>query len=622
MTDANVSAGNGMTDRAGSWQAYDALPNRGVRIAMRDGVDLQADLYLPALNDVACGGKWPAVVERTPYGKGRPDLAAAGKFFARHGYAAVIQDVRGRYDSAGEWYPFAHEGPDGFDTVAWIAAQPWCNGKVGTIGLSYSGSNQTALASLAPPALSAMFVSEGMSNYHDNAMRQGGAMELRFLIYAFQMATNSPEAMTDPVLRTTLEAARADVRTWLNRMPLREGVSPLRLLPSYERWVLDVLTHGEYDEYWKLPHGYAADEYYEQHKDVPLCLLSGWYDSYARAATDNFIALSLMKRGPVRLIMGPWIHGVATMAQSWSGDVDFGVDAPMEDYNGYRLRWFDRWLKGLATGIDAEPPVRIFVMGGGSGRRNADGRLDHGGHWRAEQEWPLARAVYTRFYLHAGGALDREPPIERMASSSYRFNPMDPVPTIGGNISVGYDVMPNGAFDQRGAPWVMNGKDTLPLNARADVLSFQTEPLTEPVEVTGPLTVHLWISSSTVDTDFTAKLLDIHPVSADYPNGYAMNIADSIARARFHQDRSRAELLTPGNVYELEIAPYPTSNVFAAGHRIRLDISSSNFPRFDVNPNTGEPLGKNRRVAMADNTVYHDASQPSHVVLPVIVAEG
>jgi uncharacterized protein len=566
-------------------------------------------------------GPWPVIVERTPYNKLGAGLVSVAKFFACHGYAVVLQDVRGRFASEGEWYAFALEGEDGVDTLAWVAAQPWCNGSVGTIGLSYSGSDQTALATLSPPALAAQFVSEGMSNYHTSAMRHGGAMEVRFIVYAFQMATQSKEALADPILRRTLERARAEIRTWLGKMPLRPGLTPLALTPSYERWAIDVLTHADYGDYWTGQRGYVADEFYDQHKDVPVHFLSGWYDSYARSVTDNYVALSKLKKGPFKLIMGPWIHSVAPIGQSFAGDVDFGPDAAI-DYDGLRLRWFDRWLKGLDSGIDQEPPVRIFVMGGGSGRRNYEGRLDHGGRWRDEAAWPLARAVYTPFYLRAGGLLVEEPPASPDSSTTYRFNPNDPVPTIGGNISVGYDVMPNGGFDQRGAPWVMGAKDTLPLAARADVLVFETPPLEAAVEVTGPLEVRLWASSSAPDTDFTAKLIDVYPPSADYPEGYALNIGDSIIRARYRNDRTHGEPLEPGRVYEFGIVPYPTSNLFARGHRIRLDISSSNFPRFDVNPNTGEPLGQNRRWQVADNTIYHDAAHPSHIVLPIVPGES
>jgi uncharacterized protein len=607
--------------REGSAQRYDVVATRGQMVALRDGVRLATDIYLPAADGAALPGPWPVIAERTPYNKLGAGLVSVAKFFACHGYAVVLQDVRGRFASEGEWYAFALEGEDGVDTLAWVAAQPWCNGSLGTIGLSYSGSDQTALATLSPPALAAQFVSEGMSNYHTSAMRHGGAMEVRFIVYAFQMATQSKEALADPILRRTLERARAEIRTWLGKMPLRPGLTPLALTPSYERWAIDVLTHADYGDYWTGQRGYVADEFYDQHKDVPVHFLSGWYDSYARSVTDNYVALSKLKKGPFKLIMGPWIHSVAPIGQSFAGDVDFGPDAAI-DYDGLRLRWFDRWLKGLDSGIDQEPPVRIFVMGGGSGRRNYEGRLDHGGRWRDEAAWPLARAVYTPFYLRAGGLLVEEPPASPDSSTTYRFNPNDPVPTIGGNISVGYDVMPNGGFDQRGAPWVMGAKDTLPLAARADVLVFETPPLEAAVEVTGPLEVRLWASSSAPDTDFTAKLIDVYPPSADYPEGYALNIGDSIIRARYRNDRTHGEPLEPGRVYEFGIVPYPTSNLFARGHRIRLDISSSNFPRFDVNPNTGEPLGQNRRWQVADNTIYHDAAHPSHIVLPIVPGES
>lgn len=607
--------------RQGSHQAYDWVREADVMVAMRDGVRLATDVYRPALDGRAVPGVFPVLLERTPYDKRRLDLTAAAKFFARHGYAVAMQDVRGRFQSEGEWYAFGDEGPDGEDTVRWLTALDGCDGQVGTIGLSYSASDQTALANLNPPGLAAMFVSEGMSNYHTSAMRQGGAAELRFLIYAFHMAQTSKEAAADRPLYLMLQRERGRLREWLGRLPVRPGATPLRHLPSYERWITDVISHGAYDEYWKRP-GYTAEEYWDEHADVPVYLLGGWYDSYARSTTEMFIELTRRKRGPVRLLMGPWVHGVGTMAQSWSGDVDFGQDAPMDDYNGFRLRWFDQQLKGLDTGIDAEPLVRIFVMGGGSGRKNTDGRMEHGGRWRTEQAWPLARTRWTPYYAHADGSLGAERPAADGGATTYAFDPTDPVPTIGGNISVGYEIMPNGAFDQRGSSAAFGARDGLPLAARSDVLVFQTPPLAEVVEVTGPIEVKLWASSSCVDTDFTAKLLDVYPSNPDYPDSYAMNLGDSIMRARFRKDRTREEFLTPGEIAEFTITLYPTSNVFAAGHRIRLDISSSNFPRFDVNPNTGDPLGQHRRTLVAHNTVYHDAEHPSHMVLPVIPDGG
>ena len=346
------------------------------------------------------------------------------------------------------------------------------------------------------------------------------------------------------------------------------GASPLRLLPHYEQWAWDILTHGDYDDYWKQ-YGYNVEEYYDQHADVPICLLTGWYDTYTRASTDNFIALRPRLKSPVYLVIGPWLHGL--LAQSNSGEAEFGIDAPL-DYNDLRLRWFDRWLKGLDTGVEAMSPVQLFVMGGGDGGRTQAGNLYHGGRWRNEGEWPLARTRWTNYYLREGGLLSTEPPADE-PPNGFRYNPLDPVPTIGGSISAVNEVIPPGAFDQRGRPDFLGCKDRLPLATRPDVLVFQTPPLQEDMEVTGPLTVKLWASSSAVDTDFTAKLLDIYPPSPDYPDGFQMNIADSIIRARYRSSRERPELMEPGKVYEFTIIPYPTGNVFQKGHCIAVHIS-------------------------------------------------
>jgi putative CocE/NonD family hydrolase len=605
--------------REGSGQQYDVVWQRDVMVAMRDGVRLATDLYLPALQGRAVNAPVPVLLERTPYNKLRVDLVSTARSFARRGYAVALQDVRGRFQSEGEWYPFALEAPDGFDTLGWLMDQPWCNGKIGTIGLSYSASDQTALATLNPPGLTAQFVSEGMSNYHTSAMRQGGAMELRFMIYAFHMAITSREAAANRPLRQLLERERANIREWLRRTPIRAGVSPLRHLPSYERWVLDVLTRGDYDDYWKQ-YGLNVEEFYDQFPDIPIYLLTGWYDSYCRSATDNYIALSRRKRGPIRLIIGGWPHSTAPIGQTWAGDVDFGPDAALE-YDDLRLRWFDEQLKGLQTGLADEPPVRVMVMGGGSGRKNDDGRLDAGGAWRDLPDWPPPTMQPTPYYLQANGGLSPDVPPAGGPPSTYRFDPADPVPTIGGNISVGYEIMPPGGYDQRGRSDVFGATDHLPLAARHDVLVFQTAPLERDITLIGPLSVTLWASSSAIDTDFTAKLIDVYPPNADYPDGYALNLSDSIIRARYRNSREHTELMTPDEVYALTIVPYPIGNVFKAGHRIRLDISSSNFPRFDVNPNTGEPLGLSTRLEPADQTIFHDASHPSQVLLPVVPAD-
>jgi putative CocE/NonD family hydrolase len=335
--------------------------------------------------------------------------------------------------------------------------------------------------------------------------------------------------------------------------------------------------------------------------------------------------------------MGPWIHGGANLDLSYSGDAEFGPDAPL-GYDQFRLRWFDAVLRGgsparsspaeafgrrgtgdAGNGGREESPVQIFVMGGGSGRKvPGSGKLDVGGRWRAEQEWPPARTEYTPFYLQPGGGLTPHSPPAGAAPSRYVFDPADPVPTIGGNISVGYDIMPGGGFDQRGGPHVYGARDTLPLSARRDVLVFSTPPLARDVEVTGTAVVHLWAASSALDTDFTAKLIDVYPPNPDYPDGYELNIGDSIIRARYRSGRERPEPLEPGRPYEFTITLYPTSVLFRRGHRIRLHVASSNFPRFDVNPNTGGPLGVDQARVIATQTVFHDAARPSRVILPII----
>src|SRR5438552_2968673 len=341
----------------------------------------------------------------------------------------------------------------------------------------------------------------------------------------------------------------------------------------------------------------------------------------------TFVALAKTKHNQ-RLIMGPWTHGGAE--NSYSGEAEFGPEAKIK-YFDFAKRWFDRWLKGISNGVENESPVRIFVMGGGDAHKTAEGHVFVGGHWRDEQEWPLRRAITTNYYLAGDGTLSTRGPSpgssshplpgERDVRTSYLFDPKHPVPTLGGNISSSGSLTVNGALDQRCRAdyWPCEG-DTRPLSARNDVLVFQTPPLERDLEVTGRLIVKLWASSSALDTDFTAKLIDVYPPNDDFPAGIDLNVADSIVRARYRNSLEKSELMKPGQVYQFTIEMYPTSLVFKRGHRIRVDISSSNFPRFDINPNTGEPLNQNRRWAIATNSVYHDPQHPSHIELPVIPA--
>lgn len=607
----------------GSPLAYDYALSSGHLVPMRDGVRLATDVYLPALGGRARPGAFPVVLERTPYDKGRTWHSITARYFARRGYVAVVQDVRGRYASEGEFYFLRHEAEDGHDTLVWIGQQPWCDGQVGTLGLSYTTANQQALAITHPPHLRTQILLDGGYNYYTRTMRHSGASEYGiFLPYVWWMARTSKEALADVQVRRALDEAWGNLTAWIRRMPLRPGASPLRLTPAYERWFFDMLTHAEYDEYWRNP-GYNLEPYVERYPDIPLFLETSWYGHHIWATLEKWAEFARRHRSPRKLLLGTWLHGFDCFTQSFAGDVDFGAVAALDDLNGIRLRWFDRWLKGLRTGIDEEPPVDLFVMGGGSGRRNVQGRLDHGGRWRAEREWPLARRRETPFYLHPEGRLSPVPPAAGVAPSAFTFNPADPVPTIGGNFQnlgvVG--LLEGGAFDQRGRRDLSLCADTLPLAARRDVLVFRTEPLADGVEVTGPITVRLWVASSAVDTDFTAKLVDEYPPCEDYPEGFALNLADSIIRMRFRASRERAEAMEPGRVYEVTIEPQATSNHFAPGHRIRLDVSSSNFPHYDVNPNTGEAPGTERRLVVAHQTVFHDAARPSHVVLPVVPAD-
>ncbi len=622
---------------------YDLVVERNVMVPMRDGVKLATDIYFPAQNGQPLAGRHPAVLHRTPYNKDEVEETwGYSGFFARHGYIAVIQDGRGTYASEGEVDFLVPEAEDGYDALAWIDQQAWSNGKVGTWGTSWAGWTQTAPAALGPKNLATMVPNMSGANAHESSVRQGGALELRFLAWAFwHSGLNTQKALkANPAIDAALNMGAPSFSDWLTRLPIRKGQTQLKLVPAYEQWALKILTEADFTDYWKHP-SFAPALYWDDFPDMPMLIVGGWYDSYTRSTFKNFEGLTACNKGPVRVLVGPWTHGSSTVELSCAGDVEFGEAAALESFRQLHLQWFNWTLKGEDSDLAAEPPVRIFVMGGGGGQRTASGRLLHGGRWRDEQEWPLARTRYTAYYLHGDGRLSAEIAAGDGGSTTYRFDPSDPVPSIGGSVSslaelgdmpVGvadpafaprttrvHQIRDAGGVDQVEGPQFWGGKPPyLPLGSRRDVLVFQTEPLAEDVEVTGPIEVKLWVSSSAVDTDFTAKLIDLYPPSAWYPHGYALNLTDSIMRLRYRNGPELGALLTPVQVAELTIVLYPTSNLFVAGHCIRLDISSSNFPRFDVNPNTGDRIGQERRRVGADNTVYHSAGRASHVVLPVI----
>jgi putative CocE/NonD family hydrolase len=568
-------------------------------------------------------------MERTPYGRNetsRSEITAANRtpaaradiaaYFTAHGYAVVYQDTRGRYGSEGRFVKYLSDAEDGFDTCAWLRDQSWCDGRLCTMGLSYAAHTQAALGCLDPPGLVAQILDcGGFANAWRGGIRQSGAFELKQATWAFKNAALSPEALADPVMKAALDSE--NIRDWFTRLPWKPGHSPLRHHPDYEAYLFEQWTHGAFDAFWQQ-RGIWTEGSYEQYSRADCVHMSSWWDPYPLTATGNYMGLKRAGRGRQRLILGPWTHG--DRSDSCFGDVAFGPDAPLDswagDWRAYRLRFFDHVTKGAA--LD-EPAVRVFVMGGGSGRRDAAGRLEHGGRWITADDWPLPDAEPVAFHLHNSGALDRALPSAGAAPLSYDFDPSRPVPTIGGAMSSLEPVASAGAWDQTEAPGFFGcAPPYLPLASRPDVLTFQTEALREPVQVVGPIEAELWVATDGPDTDFTAKLIDVHPPSADYPRGYAMILTDGIIRLRYAEDPANPRLRQPGDIVRITVTLFPTANLFLPGHRIRLDVSSSNFPKFDVNPNTGEPEGAARRKRIAVNTVFVDADRPSRVVLPVL----
>ncbi|HUN44632.1 MAG TPA: CocE/NonD family hydrolase [Acetobacteraceae bacterium] len=593
-------------------------------VAMRDGIRLATDVYLP---DGA--GPFPVIMERTPYGRqqtSRSELTAADRTpasraeiaacFTAHGYAAVYQDTRGRYGSEGRFVKYLSDGEDGYDTCTWLQDQAWCDGRVCTMGLSYAAHTQAALGCLDPPGLVAQVLDcGGFANAWKSGIRQSGAFELKQATWAFKNALVSPEAQADPKLRAALEAE--DIRAWFTRMPWKPGHSPLRHHPDYEAYLFDQWTHGADGPFWRQL-GIYTEDWHARYSRAACVHMSSWWDPYPLTATSNFTGLKRAGRGPQRLILGPWTHG--DRSNHCFGDVEFGPSAPLDswadDWRAYRLRFFDHVVKG--TPLD-EPPVRVFVMGGGNGRRDDAGHLHHGGRWITARDWPPPGVDFVPFHLHGDGRLDRSAPAAGAAPLSYNFDPAHPVPTIGGAMSSLDPVAYAGSWNQVEAPNFFGCTPPyLPLASRADVLVFQTAPLTEPVQVVGPIEAELFVATDGPDTDFTAKLVDVHPPSADYPASYAMILTDGILRLRYAEEPTAPHLRQPGELVRARITLFPTANLFLPGHRIRLDISSSNFPKFDVNPNTGEPEGLARRRRIAVNTLFVDADRPSKLTLPLL----
>ena len=622
---------------------YGIVAAKDVMVQTRDGIGLATDVYRPGRDGDWAEGAFPTVLCRTPYDKTDKRYTEIADFFVPHGYAVVLQDLRDRYRSEGTGDYFhtvtRQQGDDGYDTVEWIAAQPWSNGRVGTVGSSYAGITQVRMALERPPHLAAIWPDVVPTNSFQHQSREGGAMQLHMFWALFIHAQDAQDIRDDWDAQAEVWEDLKNLRQLFWATPWQKGQLSLRHTPALEQSLIDYYTRGEYDEFWQRKDN-DFTRYYDAHADVPGTYSTGWYDGFPHSDTEYFAAMATKNETPQRLIVGPWSHVGMRGDATWTLDVDFGAASVwgVQRYFEEQLRFFEAYLRENGEPLD-DPPVRIFVMGGGSGRKTPLGKLDHGGRWRAEQEWPLARTTPETWYLGSDGLLSREQPAAG-EPRRFTYDPAHPVPTIGGNYcAVGElpadgpgiepmwarllnptlrlrNVLTPGPADQKEAPEFFASREPFPrLAGRPDVLVYQTAPLTEPIEVTGRATVHLRISSSAPDTDFTAKLLDVHPPNEDYPDGYDMLLCDSIIRCRYRNGFEREELMEPGEQYDVSILLPPTSNLFADGHRIRIDVSSSNFPRLDRNPNTGEPMGRHTHEVVAENAVHAGS-----VVLPVIPA--
>ncbi len=564
-------------------------------VPMRDGATLYADVYRP--NGT---GPFPVILQRTPYDKTLARAMLDPLKAADHGFAVVIQDTRGRHTSEGEFYAFRDEVNDGYDTVEWAAAQSWSSGKVGMFGSSYVGATQWLAAKTRPPHLRAIMPRVTASNYHEGWAYQGGAFELGFNV-SWTMGNLTLANFRNLSARLTLPQERQrQLLAAIDGMESAFTFLPLNKFPHLQDGLADYfydwLAHPEYDDYWKP---WCIEDHHSQ-IGVPAYNVGGWYDIFLGGTIRNYLGMRDQgatedARNGQKLLIGPWQHGSAR-GPGITGEHYFGLgsDPLAIDLDGIHFRWFDYWLKGMDNGIMDEPPVRIFVMGDNV--------------WRDEPEWPLARAQDVKYYFHSqgkanslrgNGALSPEAPGEE-PPDVFLYNPADPVPTRGGPLCCNAYFMANGAFDQQ------------EIEAREDVLVYSTTPLARDIEVTGPISVTLWAATSAPDTDFTAKLVDV------CEHGCARNLTDGIIRARYRESTATASPVEPGQVYRYTIDLWATSNVFKQGHQIRVEVSSSNFPRFDRNTNTGGCVAEDAGFRPAMQTILHNTQHPSHITLPIV----
>jgi putative CocE/NonD family hydrolase len=582
----------GQAPQAGTYSAeqFAVQESRGHKVRMRDGVRLSVDLYQPAAE-----GRYPGLLVHTPYNNNALGLMQRARWFARRGYAVVLSDVRGRYDSEGDWDPFdCKHKTDGHDVVEWMAKQPWCNGKVGMLGASYMGWTQWWTATQAPPALKAIAPEVAPPDQFRNAPYQEGVLVGWTMDWAAMMAGRTSQVVGDgPYGGFTNTRAQDLMRTPYSQLNERRGALDS---PWFATWLRHNLSMAEY---WRAIAYQGKDQY--ARVTVPSLNVTGWFDANFPGAPMNYQGLkqhgaTAAARRP-RLVIGPWPHSFNHGRKV--GAFDYGAEAVI-DWDGYVCRWFDHFLKGIDNGVLDDPPVYIFVMG-----RN---------RWYAAKDWPLPQTRWTKHYLHSGGkanaldgdgSLSAKPPGDEPADS-YTYDPAKPTlsPFKGGHLE-------EGAVDTRSA-------------ARGpDVLVYTTPPLTEDVEVTGPVEARLYAATSARDTDWMVRLIDVQP------DGYAALLCDGVLRARCRDPEhggaftaQKLSAIEPGQVYEYTVRFWrATGNLFRKGHRIRVEISSSYYPYYLRNLNTGaDNIALETSSVVARQKVEHNAAHPSHVVLPVIAA--
>ena len=553
------------------------------------GLFYGSDIYRPN-----AGGKFPVLLQRTPYNKrdehNSVDFALRA---AADGFIVIVQDVRGRYTSEGEWDPFRHESDDGYDTVEWAAALPYSSGKVGMWGDSYDGATQMLAAIAHPPHLAGICPVVATSNFHDGWVYQGGAFE-QWFSQSWTSAV-AQETLSRVVAKSTnalLGAPTLPLTDYpLFNLSTQAGAtgSTAQLAPYF----LDWLSHPDYDDYWKQ---ISIEEHYAD-ITVPVLTVAAWYDVFQGGSLRNYMGVktsggSKLARDGQHLLVT--IGGHAGDGRR-IGQIDFGAAAAEYDEDTLTLHWY-QYLFQSAQNEFSGKRVKIFVMGINQ--------------WREEDDWPPARARNIKYFLHSSksaassrGDGKLSPAVSRSEPpDSYVYDPSSPVPTIGGPLCCDRQHLPAGPRDQRA------------VEARDDVLVYTTPAFTEDVEVTGPVSLELFAGSSAVDTDFAAKLVDVGP------DGFARNLTEGILRARYRNSQEKPELMDPGKIYKLTVDLWSTSNVFVKGHALRLEISSSNFPRFDRNLNTGALQASGKRYSLATNTIYHDAQHPSTLILPIVQA--